>query len=372
MAMNKPSKELVVDLINQDTGRNFAYDEVTFDNPTAVSIHGKNTEVVVRGVLDAGYTGAKVLHYDRLHLATAMPPVEPEGVEVMVPNDGFIDTGEITERLNRMYGLQLAPEDLVNQELTIGSLPMSLQLQANPLSLAWRGAMDIQLVQDRPMFQDAVLDPNLDGFDTPDADVSQLTDPAVTTNSQHTFRTGGDLLLTTAAEPSQSFLVCHNSELELAGCARRELGTVVQAPDGDGAYSLALNAAATWSVMLSVGLLGEPATRITDLYAVCVFVQCPDDSTLMFRLQYNEGQSQYELFAEDHSLTIPVDYGAANGSVVQHRLDMAQIKPALGTILSSSGGAPLGLYTIRLQARRLDSMTPRVLSTFLVKANNAT
>ncbi len=370
MAMNKPSKELVVDLINQDTGRNFAYGEVSFDNPTSVSIHGKNTEVVVRGVVETGYVGAKVLHYDRLHLATAMPPAEPEGVEVMVPNDGFVDTGEISERLNRMYGLQLAPEDLVNQELTITALPMSLQLQAHPNSLAWRGALDIQLVQDRPMFQDAVLDPNLDGFETPDADVSMLTDPVVTTNSQPTFRTNEDTLLTTAAEPSASFLVCENSELELAACARRELGTVALTPDADGSYSLSLNGAVTWSILLSAGLLGEPATKITDLYAVCVIITCPDNSVLTFTLEYGVDEV-YRLIEDDHSLSIAADYVSGNGNVWQHRLDMATIKAALGTVLSSSGGAPLGLYTVRLQARRLNSMAPRVLSTFLVKANNA-
>lgn len=369
--MNKPSKELVVDLINADTGRQFAYGEVTFDNPIERSIHGKNTEVVVRGVLEEGYTGAKVLHYDRLHLGTAMPPAEPEGVELMVPNDGFITTGEISERLNRMFGLALEPEDFVDVDLEISSLPMPLTLTANPNSLAWRGTMAISLVQDRPMFADAVIDPNLDGFETPNDDVSHLIDPAVTSGAHVTFR-NGSMLAGFASVPSSTFTVCQNAEIEVSACARRLNGETAVDPSGDGSYGLALNGYATWCIPISIGLLDpQPGQRVTDLYDITLGITCPDNSLVSFKLERDPDDGTFYLTGSGATV-IDIQHVTAQGDMVQHIFDMASISHLLGTIMTGPGGAPLGVYTVRLQARRRNSMAPRVLTTFLVLASNGT
>lgn len=367
--MDKPSKELVVDLINADTGRQFAYGEVTFDDPYTVNLHNRNTEVIVRGVLDAGYTGAKILHYNRIHMTEAMLPSEPEGVELMVPNDGFITTGEIAERLNQMFGLALEPEDFVDVDLEITSLPMSVQLTANPVSLAWRGGLAVSLVQDRPMFDDAVTDHNLDGFEVPTGDVSGLVDPTVVPNILVTFQSGN--VLDMGSVPSGGFMVCSNSELELSAAARANGGMVATIADSEG-YLLQLGSNSTWCIPLSVGLLNpQPGQKVTDLYDVTLAITCPDNSVVNFTLEYNEQDEIYELVGTGATI-IAGQYSGVDGDVFQHMFDMATITHLLGSVLTGPGGAPLGLYTARFQARRLNSMAPRLLTTFLVRATAST
>lgn len=370
MDYNKPSHQLVVDLINLDNNWNFAYGDLLLPDPVAVNIHGRNTEVYVTGAPGSGYTGSRVIHYNRLDMAEVMETNDPEGLLVMVPNDGFVDTGEITERLNRMFNLGLAPSDVVVEELVNITLPYDYTLRAHAQSLAWRGTLPIQLVVDRPMWSDAVSTTRLDGLHYPDADVSALTTPVTTNNATLSFKNGENEMLYSADLPASGFVTSTNSEIEVAGCARVGSGGTAITPNSERTYTLPLSGQSTWCLPISIGLLSMDAGFMTpDLYDACVKITCPDDSELVLTLVRNG--MNYTLVNTEKGISLDVDYMAADGSVYQTTIDMATLKPHLGTITSNASGAPLGVYMIRVQARRKNSIAPRVLSTFLVQAGNA-
>ena len=363
--LNKPSEELVLDLINVANNRSFTLTDVNIRDPIVHAENGKNTRAIAEGIPGSGYVGSDVIFYNRLDLNTAMPNNDQDGLFLYVPNDGPVDTYEVCDRLNKMFNYQIGPEDVVYAPVDSETLPVEVTIQALPGSLAWTGQKVMTLVADRPMWGSTFSSLVLNGFNVPTGDVSALTDPVATGNSSPTFVNAGNLLFGTSL-PATGMLKSTNSELEVALSVRVGDGSVVTVPDADNAYNLTLLGESTWKMIFSVGLLAGGV--LDDLYSTCVIVTRPDNSTYTFTLQ-RDGAG-YTLVNAADSLSIPMEYAAGDLSVTQGALDAATIGAFLNAAGSGGGGAPLGLYSVRIQARRKNSVAPRLLATILVKAYN--
>ena len=366
MHLNKPSEELVIDLINEANGRTFTNVEIDVHTPQSHSHEGRNTRATVQGIEGNGYYGQQTVYYNRLHLDSAMPNNDPEGLELMVPNDGFVDTVELCDRLNRMFNYQLGPDDVIYEPVDASQLPVTVTLKASLGSLAWTGQKVMSLVPDRPMWVDTFSSQVLTGFQLPSADLTGLTEPTSNNNALTSFRTGEDALLFGTGLPAGGFLMTTNSELELSLSARAGAGVGVSVPDSDNIYSLNLLTESTWCLVYSVGRLD--AASLMALYDVCIVLTRSDNSSCMLILQ--QGTEGLEWYCSEFDITVPVEHVSLDEAIVQGRIDAETIRAALLPLGSSGNGAPLGLFTVRMQARRKNSLAPRVMSTVLVKAYN--
>ncbi len=373
MHLKKPSQELVFDLINQDNQNRFQRHHLQLGTPESTGGGTRNTRLSVSGD-GQDYTGQVVVTYNRLDLSVAMPALEPEGLEVMVPNDGFVHTGEITDRLNLMYDLALAPEDLVYQELAFDSFPASLTLSAHPTSYAWRGTLDIQLVPDRPMFADVLNGTVLDGFTIPPGDGSHLSEPVALFDQTLNLQDQGFLHYqhNGVSLSAEQFMISHNSELWV-GLSPRAGDLSTGEPREEDGYYLQLTDEQGWGLVFSVHLDSPTqAEKITDLYDIQIEVISPDEHVCKWLLSNESGTLGFQLEVEEE-----IDYTAPGleidgGRSYQGVIDMAQVVSALGTSPLNEFGVPVGTYRVRLQARRRETLAPRLLTSFMVHVGDFT
>ncbi len=366
MDMNKTSRELVVDLINITNNRTFDGSEFTFEAPTLIS-GDRNSSVRINAVPGSKYFGSKLLRYNRMLLSKPFTDSDPDAV-VYLPNDGYLNSTELYDRLNAQYGLKLAAEDLALEPLNISTLPFDYILNASPNSLAWMGGVKLQFQQGRPLYRDTFQAGPLNGFTFPDGDVSGLTAPQVDQNESVSFADGNGNLLYGTSVPAAGFNLCFNGELEIGACARKNGATTIVPMDADGTFVLQLTSETSWSVPVSLGFLNDGDDEITTTYDVSIEIVCPDASVLKLKL-VRDG-SNYRFVNTALNIVLDDDYVNGDGSIYQSIVDMRTLKPYLGTVLSSAAGAPLGIYQIRLMARRRNSIAPRELVTFLVQAVN--
>lgn len=366
MSLNKPSELLVIDLINNDNGRTLTDAQVNIRNARPYSgARNRNTQAVAEGIAGQGYYGTQSLFYNRLSLNEVLVNNDPEGLELMVPNDGQIDTVEVCDRLNRMFNLQLREQDVVKTSVDTSTLPASITLQAHADSLAWIGTKAMTFVPDRPMWSPTFTGLTLSGFLFPAADVSGLTDPVATANGDPTFQNEEGELMFGTDVPAGAMLMSTNTELELGVGARNADGSIVT-PDSDNAYTLNLQTQATWKLVYSVGLLDEG--DLSDLYSTCMVITRSDSTTCTLVLK--KTGAVYEWECVDKGVLISVDHTDGDGGLVQGFLDAETLREALTPTANSSAGAPLGVFSVRLQSRRKNSVAPRLIATILVKATN--
>ncbi len=366
MSMNKTSQQLVIDLINKDNARNFDGSEFTFENPTLIS-GSRNSRVRIVAVPGGKYQGSQTLDYDRLLLSKPFTDADPDTV-VYIPNDGYVNSTELYERLNAQYSLQLRPEDLLLEPLNITSLPFDYILSANPNSLAWMSSVKLQFQQGRPLYRDTFQAGPLNGFTFPTGDVSHLIAPEVDQNESVSFADGNGNLLYGTSVPAAGFNLCFNGELEIGACARKNGATTIVPMDDEGTFVLQLTSETSWSIPVSLGFLNDGDDEITTTYDVSIELVCPDESTLKLKL-VRDG-TNYRFVNSALGIVLDDDYVNGDGSIYQSIIDMRTLKPYLGTVLSSAAGAPLGIYQFRLMARRRNSVAPRELVTFIVQAVN--
>jgi hypothetical protein len=372
MALNKPSHELVVDLINTDNTTTFTYDNLIIDEVIPFSgTNGINTRARVIPEEGIPYSGFQYMHYRRLDLAVEMQPDEGSGdLEIMVPNDGFVDTYEVCERLNVTYALQLGSDDVVYAPLDLSTLPVTIDLVAKSTSQAWVGQRSITFVVGRPMYSTTFSSTTLDGFVMPSSDVSSLTGPTASTNVAPTFSDGaGHLRLLSGGNTTLSnvgFCVTTNGEVEVAGAIRVTAVEVI--PDSDNTYTVTLGGTQNWYVWVSLGMLAETAS-LTAQYTPCVVITGPDGTSLMLMIE-EQSDHTFKLVNTDYGISVDFQTpftSPAPYAVMQGFVGVRQFAARLGAATLNSSGTPLGMFSVRVQARRKDSITPRVIASFNAK-----
>lgn len=367
--LNKPSADLVIDLVNATGVQTpLKVGDVTFDVPVVVSNGTRNTSVVMRGVRANGFRGTRTIRYNRLDLSVAMPPTDGQSMEVMVPNDGFETKLEVCDRLNKLYNLKIGADDIVDGPVDTTVLPASTTIQSKAGSLAWFGSMSIEFVPDRPFYKDTFSSFVLEGLPTPEPGNIGLNTPTVVTNVTPSFTDGGNLYYPgNATYPATNFVVSSNSEIEVAVAPRSGSGAVATAPDVTGyTYNLTLAGANDWTLMISIGSKKDPVEDVLDGYRLYVEAVGPDGTVASLEIKRDETSLGFF-----HS-TLPV---LRHGSdvqlgLVQASLSIRDISSVLGTIVRNGAGAPMGVYMLRVMARRINTVVPRVVATISVKVTN--
>lgn len=370
--LSKPSKELVIDLINKANPKiHLGYDDVDVENPLQAPVGTvRNTIVTLRGRVNAegiGYRNTRNIRYDRLSLPVKIPPNEGSTTEVMVPNDGPESKLDICARLNKTYDIMLGPDDIVDGPVDSSVLPVTVTIAAKASSLAWTGSIKVELTPARPMYKGTFSSLTMDGLPAPTVHDAALDTPTVQTNHAPTFVTDGKLHQPgDGAYPADAFVVGSNPEIEVAVAPRVGTGAAATAPDATGhTYALQLADAADWALMLSIGSLANPAVPVESNYNVQVQVTGPAGSTLTLNLI--KDATGYALVSGTKSLRTLT---AVDAGTLQGALSMADLVSALGQHPSNAAGGALGDYAVRVIAHRRNTIVPMVLAACKVHVVN--
>ena len=366
MHLKKASSELVFDLINRDNEHRFLSRDFTFNVPQPSGDPQRNTQLLLYGQQHAGvgYTDEVTVFYNRLDLAAAMPPLEPEGVVVMVPNDGFVEAAEITDRLNRMYNLALDSSDIQDETLSITEYPASYTLRAHPESLAWQGEVVLQIYPDRPMFEDTFESTVLDGFNPPPRSSAGLLEPVVLFDQVIGLRQDDELLYRHAGQAlmPDGFIVSHNGELTIGLSPRIGEFTSGRLINGNG-YDLPIGPGESWAMVLSLHCL-DASSDVPNLiasYECLLEITDASSQTRTLRLVLEDGALVWEVPTAGGPVFATTGITLHDGHSYQGLLDMTALLPQMGL-------PTLGSYRIRFQARRLNSIAPRLITSFFINA----
>lgn len=367
--LTKPSKELVVDLINEAGQQLFLnVENLDFETPIPSGVPARNTNIVAVGVMATGFRGRRTLRYNRLDLGVKMPPTEGGATELMVPNDGPESKMDIIPRLNKMFDLHIDAVDIVDGPVDSTVLPVTVTIAANPASLAWIGSVKIELTPDRPLYKDTFSSFALDGLPVPGTGGAGLDSPTVATNVSPSFTNGGNLYNPgNSTYPATHFVVSSNAEIEVAAAPRVGNGDVAVAPDSSGInYNLALAGANDWKVMISIGSKQDPVVDILEGYRLYLEATGPDGTVASFDIARDEtGLAFLHKTLPPRRQITDLETGLAQGA-----LSVGDISSVLGTIIRNGAGAPLGQYKFRVFARKVNAVVPRVLASFAVGVIN--
>lgn len=367
--LTKPSKELVVDLINEAGQQLFLnVENLDFETPVPSGVPARNTNIVAVGVMSTGFRGRRTLRYNRLDMGVAMPPTEGGATELMVPNDGPDSKLDILPRLNKMFDLHLDAVDIVDGPVDSSVLPVTVTIAANPASLAWIGSVKLELTPDRPLYKDTFSTFALDGLPVPGVGGPGLDAPTVATNQSPSFLQSGNLYQPgNGTYPATNFVLSTNSEIEVAAAPRVGNGDVPAAPDSTGYnYSLALAGANDWKVMIALGSKEQPQVDFLSKYRVWLSAIGPDGTEATFEILRDETSIALVGMGLPARRTLT----EVSPGLVQGPISVGDIASVLGTIMRNGAGAPLGQYKFRVYARRINTVVPRVLASFAVGVIN--
>ena len=165
--LNKPGKELLLDLINDDNDATFTFDDLIFGPPVELSQNQdeRNTACTVTASPASYWYGPVTTRFERLFLDRMFIDQEVEFSAKEVVSDATL-----LEAMNAEYGLQLEPTDVE----IIGAYPgefgsAALTVKAKPGSYVYLGEMVVQLIAEKIMLPNYITHTTLKGFQYPEA-----------------------------------------------------------------------------------------------------------------------------------------------------------------------------------------------------------
>jgi hypothetical protein len=147
--LNKPAKDLIIDLLNESNReyldalklKDLTEGNISLGTPSANEEPAKhNTKIVVNSVVGGGFYNSVPVSYDRLSLSVLFSKLNQVRLDVRHPTS----TSDLLPRLNKKFGLQLSPDDIVVQTIT-GARGDTVTLTAQPEALCYIGSVDIVL-----------------------------------------------------------------------------------------------------------------------------------------------------------------------------------------------------------------------------------
>jgi hypothetical protein len=149
MTLNKPAKEIVVDLFNVHYQQSFAYAAVTLSDPEVMPYDApRNTRVVLDSANgDAPLSSPFPIYYDRVNLtAVAYSHLGSPTIVPQIEDDGYTTTLDLLPQLNALLQTQLDEDDIVSEPLPVGSTyPKNVVVRVKPTSLAYLGSLSLML-----------------------------------------------------------------------------------------------------------------------------------------------------------------------------------------------------------------------------------
>lgn len=340
-ALNKASKQLLVDEINKTNGKNFALADLIFGTPQPEGDRPhQNTMVSVNLATKPDAADSISLFYNRIDLGAMFASKLVEVVDTGTYNN----VGDLIAYINSTYGLGLTTaDDIVDDVFTVGTKPFVVHVKAKPESLVYTGQFQILIV-------DAISDPtpDIDAFDQTLGDAFQQA------NSDKLFIDDGML-------DDGHFLKTQDLDHGIILALRARADAVgPQAPVSPTSNSYDLTAAITaaggnW--MADYAFQFDMAAReghVTDYYDVQLIVKQPGKE---LPLTLTETNGVFTLV--NGALSIPVDYVYNRGEQLQGELDMAVIfasaeaAAVFTTATKNPDGAPYGgTYSAKVVANR--------------------
>lgn len=301
--LSKPSKEILVDLINATNGKNHAPADLIFTNvrPQADAV-GFNTMVEANLASKPDPEDSQTLWYNRVDFGVYF-----KDKYIAVEDTGaFNNTMDLIPYINTTYGLGLTIDDVQDLSFTVSSLPHHAYVRAKPTSLIWIGQFAISIVDGVP------VDP------TPDvASFNQMLGDD--------FQNANNKLLLDGLLDDAFFAVkFDNNNGTLMGARVRSVDAGPTASTANtSTYTLpdvtALNGAWVYDYAGQFDIATLPG-HLTDYYDVtAVFSTTSSDLTLT--LVENDGVFTFEF----ETLSIPVNYVKNRGRQIQGIFDMVEI-----------------------------------------------
>ncbi len=148
MQMNKPSKELLIDLVNLNWKTNYTSAQVDFENLEIMPADAQlNTGITIKPIgTGSPLKAARQIYYDRVHLAVlAAKFTGPNGV-LDLEDQGYLTTHDLLPAINEALGTGMTEDDIVDAALpTSGPYPRGVVIHAKPTSLVYFGQLQIQI-----------------------------------------------------------------------------------------------------------------------------------------------------------------------------------------------------------------------------------
>lgn len=163
----QPAPQIILDLINEaNPGLNMLASETAFGAPTAASVNGRNTSLLITPHADgqSRFGGEVTVFYNRLDMAAI---IATQDGRIEIDPDNY-DAATILEAFNVKYGVQFDAqiiEDLVLPAMpTVPGSEVTVTFTSKEDSLLTIGSGDITLFAGTVDLEDAVLVTELDGL----------------------------------------------------------------------------------------------------------------------------------------------------------------------------------------------------------------
>lgn len=308
--LNKASKQLLVDLINQENGKNFALADLIFGTPQADGDRpNQNTMVQVNLATKPDPADSVSIFYNRIDFGAMFA----DKLIQVIDTGAYTSVGDFVAFLNTTYGLGLTlADDLVDETFTVGPLPYVVHVKAKPESLAYTGRFQILLVSE-------IVDP------TPDIESNDqiLGDTFQQANTDKLFIDGmlDDGHFAKMLDTTNGTILAMRARSEDAG----PLAPAVDTAD----YTLADVTAAGGLWHVDYAMQFDMAAReghVTDYYDISIVLKRTGDAAESLTLTL--GQTNGVFSFSNGTLVLPVDYNYERGTQLQGDLDMAVVAAA--------------------------------------------
>lgn len=381
MSLNDKSKDRLLALVNEDNAAEMIYGPLTFDDvdfadPVVDATQGEevNSTVKITAKADSRFGGEVTAAYQRLDLQKLFDDAGLPEVEVRAV--GLTNSSEVVSEINETFGLGLDEDDVVFEALPTGEFPIEYTLKSKATSFAWIGTLKLILTDGKPPLSSVIVKTVLNGLKYPAGIVSGLIKPKVVQDVEvnEAFQTPEGTMFMGTGNPADHLVVNSNGELEVAVGARRwkDINTFSPVDGALPKYSMTLAADGDWNIPFSIGLLDKThGAAVLDLYAVEVFIQTADRTSGLHLVAVKNADGTLSLKDEAAGVEITDAYFSASGDLIQEIQRASFYADAFQGVTTNEAGALLGDFYIAVQARRLDSIAPRVLTAAEVSVTEA-
>lgn len=168
MALYKDPVTVLLDVIERENGVRLDPADYDFSvpepaTPPADSTAAYNTKITISANnVAAPFAGDLDIYYNRLDLADLATMVE-----LYIQSPELATTHDILPSLNRRFGLNLVNSDIVLKDTLELEGYRVAELEADPTSIGWIGAIDVNVVEGDLLLEEHLLTRALDGIKYP-------------------------------------------------------------------------------------------------------------------------------------------------------------------------------------------------------------
>lgn len=154
MSLDKPAKELIVDMINATRIRTYpqaipyGYEDVTLEDPELTPYdHEKNTDLVVKSA--SGETPLAVprhIYYNRIPLTDRVYQVLGPNAVPQIEDEGYMTVADLLPTINALLSIQLTEAEIEDEPLPEGSYPKNVVVRVKSTCLVYTGQISLQMI----------------------------------------------------------------------------------------------------------------------------------------------------------------------------------------------------------------------------------